>query len=326
MSKKVLKIILSNIFIFLIFFVSLEFIIYKSALTEFKKFYKYVINIYRAPSFVKSYFVNYQEQTFQRIYNSNDLYFRPILIEPSNKKSPVLIFGCSFAHGANFLTDEQTIAYKIHKNTNRDVYNFAFPSCGIQHMLYFIRNIFPNKFPSNESPEYAIYFYIPNHIFRLRTPIYPTLFSNGKTLEYKLKNGELVLDKLYFAPFYKLFTTKFLLSFYDYLLKKDEKKYFAENFVLLNSIFLESKKTLEKKYPNIKFVIIRYQVENDDDYRELPFMWQVLKNEGFIILNSSDLIGRKYKYNSEDTSEDFYHPSEKAWDLLLPELVKELNL
>ena len=320
------KIFLCNFVVLIVFFFLIEYTIYFFAASEYEKTYRKVLKFFPTPTFVSSYKQNYTEHSYQRFNNRNDFYLRSPSINPLNTKCPIFIFGCSFAHGTKFLSDDQTIGFKLSKNTNRDVYNFGFPACGIQHMLYFIRNFIPRKIQNNIVPEYAIYFYIPNHIFRLRTNIHPTLFSNGMSLKYKIKNGDLVLEKPFCDYMYKLFIVKFILSISDFINKCDSKKEAELNFLLLNSLFLESKKALEKKYPNIKFVILRYQIENDDDHRELPYMWDALKNQGFTIINSSDLIGRKYKYNSEDTTLDYYHPSEYAWDLLVTPLIKELNL
>lgn len=320
------KIFLCNFVILIVFLFLIEFIIYSFAASEYKRVYHKILHFFPTPSFTFSYQQDFSEHSYQRFNRQNNFYIRPAAKNPLNTKSPILIFGCSFAHGTKFLTNEQTIGFKIFKNTNRDVYNFAFPACGVQHMLYIIRNILPRKLPKNEAPEYAIYFYIPNHLFRLRTNIHPTLFSNGMSLKYKMKNGDLVLEKPLFDFMYKLFIVKFILSISDFIDKRNSNNEAELNFLLLNSIFLESKRALEEKYPNIKFVIVRYQVENDENFRELPYMWEVLKNEGFTVINSDDLIGRKYKYNSEDTTLDYYHPSEKAWDLLVHPLIKNLNL
>jgi hypothetical protein len=84
---------------------------------------------------------------------------------------------------------------------------------------------------------------------------------------------------------------------------------------------------LKEKYPDIKFVILRYQTENDENnLYELPEMWEILKSEGFIILDTEELIGRKFKYSSEDTAKDGYHPSAKVWDMLIPKIGEKLNL
>ena len=136
----------------------------------------------------------------------------------------------------------------------------------------------------------------------------------------------MVLEKPYFRIPYKLFVVKFFLSINDFIKKRNPNKDAMENFILFNSILFESKEALQKRYPNIKFVILRYQVESEDNFRELPYMWEALENQGFIIINSSDLIGRKFINNSDDTAQDSYHPSEHAWDLLVPPLIKKLNL
>ena len=99
-----------------------------------------------------------------------------------------------------------------------------------------------------------------------------------------------------------------------------------DNFDNALAILKETKKELETRYPNIKFIIVRYQLEDDDTYREAPFMWEELEKQGFTIINSEDLIGRKFKYHSEDTNVDEYHPSEKVWDILLPPLIEKFNM
>lgn len=320
------KIFLYNIVVFIFLFFILEFVIYCFAASEYKKVYSKILHLIQVPYFIYSYQHDFAEQSYQRFDRANNIYLRNPEKNYLHTKKPVLIFGCSFAHGTFYLKNEQTVSFKIFEKTNRDVYNYGFPGCGAQHMLFFIRNIIPYKIPKREDPAYAIYIYIPNHLFRLRTDIYPTLFSNGKTLQYKINNGDLVLEKPLFKIPYKLFTIKFFLSINDYIKKRNSKIDAMENFILLNSIFLESKEALQKRYPNLKFIILRYQVDGEDNFRELPYMWETLKNQGFIVINSSDLIGRKFVNNTDDTVADGYHPSELAWDLLVPALIKELNL
>ena len=150
--------------------------------------------------------------------------------------------------------------------------------------------------------------------------------ANGLNLQYRIKNNSLKLHKLPFDLLSKTFIVKSL--YYQLDIKRDnsniENKY--KNFALANEIFLESKRLLQEKYPDIKFVILRYEVNDDEIDHEFLFMRDVLKQEGFTIINSSELIGRKFNYHSQDTTFDNYHPSEKAWDILCPELIKKLNL
>lgn len=163
---------------------------------------------------------------------------------------------------------------------------------------------------------------------RLNAYVFPDpLLQNGINLKYKLKNNSLEID---YPPFYR-FAKSFIVKafYYQFDIKRNnttkENRY--NNFVLANEIFIQSKKILKEKYPEAKFVILRYEtVEDDKDNLELPFMWDVLEKEGFIIINSSDLVGRKFNYFSQDTTEDNYHPSEYAWDLLIPDLIKTLKI
>ena len=234
--------------------------------------------------------------------------------------------GCSFANGSHFLKNNQTVSHKLAKLTNRNVYNFAMCGCGLQQMLYIIQNCLTSYLPSNENPEYAIYFYIPNHIERLRVNIFPNLFFNGTVLHYKLKNTTIELEKKSNSFLYRTFIIKSLYSSLDKKRKLDIEQDKIDNFELANKILLKTREELKKLYPDIKFIIVKYEIENDDTHREVSHMWDSLEKQGFTIINSEDLIGRKFKYNSEDTTIDKYHPSEMAWDILVPKLIKKLNL
>ena len=152
------------------------------------------------------------------------------------------------------------------------------------------------------------------------------MFFKGTNLQYKVKGSKLVLDEKHFDFLHKLFIVQALYSAIDQIHERDYLNNKYTNFMIANEIFLESRRELEEKYPGIKFIILRYQVEGDDSEREVPFMWDALKAEGFTVVNSEDLIGRKYKYHSEDTGKDGFHPSEEAWDLLIPELIKKFDM
>ena len=111
--------------------------------------------------------------------------------------------------------------------------------------------------------------------------------------------------------------------------KSIEMKY--KNFIIANELFIRSKQLLLQKYPNIKFIILTYDydyygvIDNyDENGLEMPYMWDILEKEGFIIIHSKDILGRYF--HKEDTCSDNYHPSSNAWDLLIPKLAEKLNL
>lgn len=280
-------------------------------------------------SYVDNYRSGYSTYSlnFQTSKKNKLDYFRPISGEKYNDKKPILIFGCSFAFGAG-LEDNQTISSKLSAATKRTAYNFGICATGIQHMLALIKN--PNLYNKiTQTPEHIIYIYITDHIIeRLQTNIYPSpMTTNGINLTYKFKDNRLILDYKPFYNFSKNFIVKSLYYQADLKRRNEDQATKEYNAKLVKQIFIESKKEIEKKYPNIKFTIIRYEVEDDNaDIFEMPQMWSDLENEGFTVIKSSDLIGRKYKYHSQDTNEDYYHPSEQAWDMLIPPLIKKLDL
>ena len=244
----------------------------------------------------------------------------------NQKNQSIIVFGCSFAAGW-LLKDEDVFSNKLSKYTNRNVYNMSLPACGIQHMFHLLKDeIFHKYIYKNEikTPEYAIYVYIPSHLQRISSITFPSITtSNGDNLIYELNKKKLV-EKQYFPFIHKFYLVKKI----NLLIEKQhpptdiEIKY--KNFAIANELFVESKKILEKHYPNIKFVILKFSSENDFSIYELPFMWDVLEKEGFIIVDSKDLIGRIY--TKEDTAEDNFHPNAQAWEELIPPLVKKLKL
>ncbi len=328
-KKKLLAVIFVNIIFVLVVLVSIEYIIYCCAKVDYFKYHGEIEEVPPPPRFLKTYILGYMPQTIQ-YYNKNlpPLWIRPFSVDDSNTKPPILLFGCSFTNGTKLLKDEQTFGAKLSKMTKRNVYNFAMCCCGIQHMLFTIQKYLDKYLPQDISPEYAIYTYIPDHFYqRMRVTVYPIMFNNGTLLRYTFKNSKLVLEKKKFPLLTKSYIVKGYYTLTDKSVYKMTKENQYKNFLLANELFLESKKELEKRYPNIKFVIFRYQVENDEEeIIEPPFLWDVFKSEGFRIVNSSDLIGRRFRYHSEDTAEDGYHPSEAAWDLILPEFIKKLEL
>ena len=206
--------------------------------------------------------------------------------------------------------------------------------CGIQHMLYIINSNFYGAFDNYEkqgeniTPEYAIFVYIPSHLQRLQAEIFPGIYNNGTNLQYEIHKDKLrKKEPLLPDFFYKTYIIKSVYKTMDENKLKNIINYKYKSFMLANEIFLESKKLLEQRFPNIKFVILNYQTEDAaQEELEMPFMFDVLEKEGFIIINSQDLIGRKFKNNSEDTTKDGYHPSESAFDAISTALTAKLKL
>lgn len=328
MIKIFFRRIIINILLICLILVSIDYAIYnKYKIAYYRDKDKTFVEIYPFPSYINIYRNGFSPNTIQYLRN-NQYHFRPFNIDKNNTKGSILIFGCSFAY-SYLLEDSQTISYKLSQYTKRNVFNFGMCACGIQHMLYLIQKNFwgllDNKV-NQQQPEYAIFIYIPDHLQRIQYNLIPGIISNGINLQYEIKNSNLEIKQYPSLFLYKSFLVKSLYTISDMKKKDNVKKSQYDNFMLANEIFLESKRLLEEKYPNIKFVILNYQREDDGSHLELPFMWDVLKKEGFIVINTQNLIGRKFKGQSNDTTTDGLHPSEEVWNALVPKLVEKLKL
>lgn len=229
------------------------------------------------------------------------------------KKMPIIIFGCSFAYGER-IDEEQTVSYKLSYLTKRPVYNRALGSWGVQHMLYQLRR--KDFYKQVKKPEYVIYIYINDHIRRLYNYVYSAneLYMG---LIYKKNKDELTQDHLLMPYIDGLYINKIIREYYAQKIGYDPKR-FNQNFDFLKLHFIKSKKELEKNYPNTKFVILIYQ----DSFTD---RWPELEKEGFIIIKVKDLVSVNLN-NNKYKAYDNVHPNGKAWDVILPVLIKKLNL
>lgn len=329
MKKNIIKIIILNIILLVIIIFIADYSIYLKFKQDYiKNLDSESLKIYPPISYIDNYKSNYSTQSyiFQKKNKNNFNYFRNNIYNKNYNNKAIIFFGCSYTFGAQ-LSDEQTLSNKLAKKLNINVYNFGICASGIQHMLSLLQNnIFYNLI--KEEPQYAIYTIIPDHFGRLQKYIFPSpMMANGINLQYELKNSKLKKRYIPLNLFSKSFLVKSIYYQIDTKRNDFEPNIKEQNNLLAYYIFTESFQILKKKYPNIKFIILRYETENDyaEEY-ENNKIWENLQKQGIIIINSSDLIGRKFKYASEDTCEDQYHPSEKAWDLLVPKLIEQIEL
>ena len=329
MKINTIKIIILNIILLVIILFISDYSIYLKFKQDYIKNLTYEsLKIYPPISYIDNYKSNYSTQSyiFQKRNKNNFNYFRNNIYNKNYNNKSIIFFGCSYTFGAQ-LSDEQTLSNKLAKKLNINVYNFGICASGIQHMLSLLQN---NNFYNliKEEPKYAIYTIIPDHFGRLQKYIFPSpMMANGINLQYELKNSKLKKRYIPLNLFSKSFLVKSIYYQIDTKRNDFEPNIKEQNNLLAYYIFTESFQILKKKYPNIKFIILRYETEEDlaEEY-ENEKIWENLKKQGIIIINSSDLIGRKFKYASEDTCEDQYHPSEKAWDLLVPKLIEQIEL
>jgi len=262
---------------------------------------------------------------FSRIYNQEAPFdsarrvSRPS--KPSQKKS-LIFFGCSYAYGQN-LEDNETIEYLLSQKTDRTVYNRGFMGMGLSQMLYITRNKDFYNYIDKE-PEYAFYIFITDHINRILSYKY----TAHVYLNYEIKDGHLVETPAAFPLLRRI--TFFSNFIYDRRVNKivnDETKR-DELFDLMKLYFEESRAALKEKYPDIKFVIIKYPLGIDgvsfNEYIYNTERWRELEEEGFIVYDLKEKAGAditKKEYILPDA-----HPNAKAWEIISRRLINDLNL
>lgn len=243
------------------------------------------------------------------------------LINPNFPKRPIIVYGCSYAYG-DFLNTKQTFGYKLSTLTSRPVYNFAGSGWGLQHMYFQLENN-NNIYKQITNPQYAVYIFMGDHIHRMFYH-YLGLASGGLQLGYVENNNKLIRKTPFFIQINRInilknAEEKYLLEHYTYNTKRQDK-----NFNLMKTYFIESRKKLVENYPNIKFIIVKYPYSGCNQWYYYTPRWKELEKQGFIVVDLEKIL-------KEDLLTDEYrlpdgHPNEKAWNLIVPELVHKLAL
>ncbi len=248
-------------------------------------------------------------------------FMRPDTPNNVSNLSPIVTIGCSFVYGTGLL-DEDTFAARLQRYTHRKVYNRGMYRWGVQHVLYQLTN--DEFFTKIRPPEYIIYVFIDDHIRRMHINFFDKEFSD-KYLQYEKYNGALIqknpnvelLDYLKVTLLYKIVQNE--------IIKRNNPD---DEFDLLKLYLLESKKQVNRLYKNkgTKFVIIKYPNVDLHGYKHFETnRWKELEKQGFIIIDFDDKI-KKTLVKPEYLVEDGMHPSEKAWDLVIPLIVNKLSI
>lgn len=259
-------------------------------------------------------------QTFEENYEDNNYFSdtsRYKTICKSNKR-PIIIFGCLFAAGW-MLENEQTVSYKLSNQSNRSVYNFANPGWGPQHPLFLLTN--EKKTDEVKNPEYIIYIMIDNHQERIAAYNFcPT--SSVLNLVYPIKEGKILPPKKNVPFYYKFYLPRLLeLTYKHYISRFDDKSGHFVNDTDWQLMVLNWKNVAEEKYKNVKTVVFMFPamcVVNEE--------YPLLEKNGVIILKMPPEIEKKFIDNPAEYQLYDKHPNEKAWDIIVPEIIKQLKL
>ena len=132
------------------------------------------------------------------------------------------------------------------------------------------------------------------------------------------KDGLMHLKKDYY-PIYKQFYAYYFFNniFYIYIYS-NSLKHHSE---LISAYFNSINNEIKKQYPDSKFIILMY----NDYINNFGLDLSSLDNS-IQIVHTKDLTNVILSDIDYHISEKDFHPSEKAWDIIVPELIKKLKL
>lgn len=311
--KKFCKYLFVNLILIIsIFFLLETFLFIKQFLIEYNISYKdKITTIEEKYDILKNFFLNsYTDINYDyKYFNKNEI--RNIAKPLKDDKKGILLLGCSFTYGDG-LKEEEVFSTVLSKGTNRTVYNLGINAGSPVEALYFLKNSNIRKEIVNieKDIEYVFYTYIPGQEGRILTKNRCPKFKPIKN------NTQLVISNIDLLNRSYLFDYFFDNSIVEKLLEKKLKK-------ITNLYFKEIRKETYKNFPDSKFIILIYDhegIDNKSNNQELGFYENTDK---VIILNDIvdiDLTSNEYKIN------DNFHPNGKAWEYIIPALIKETNL
>ena len=241
----------------------------------------------------------------------------------NKKKSPIILFGCSYAHGFN-LKYNQKFGYKLSRLLNRNIYNRALPASNYSFMYW---QTTQDEFYKQVPPSKNIIFLLNLDQFR-RSYVY-TFFPLLKEfyIHYSIKNDKLILDN-YKNPIINFIKSSYIIKtfnhFYvnNYISNSKNYEKITDDILLY---FIKTRENLEKNWEpykgKINFTVILYETSKCDFKKLLE---KKFINNGFNFYSTTDLVNEDLnlpEYMSKDL-----HPTEAAWDLLTPLIAENIKI
>ena len=246
------------------------------------------------------------------------------------KTAPIFVFGDVLSKSVE-TENENNFNNTLSDITKKPVHNFSNAGWGIQHMYFLLKN---EKELDKYNPDTIIYTYNNDNKNRLTSfSFYPHhTFLN---LRYKADNNGIKDYDPMFVKIYDYYFIRSLERFLGWRFSTSKNSLVQKkNFELIKKLFESSRNTAQNKYSNLKnFIIIRdvpsfeslnflERAKKHNKIAELEYnMWQDLKNEGFIVVDTGDLINFDfidYKYKNNDGS-----LTTSALKEILPIILKE---
>lgn len=257
--------------------------------------------------------------------NDKFCYRNPDVTIGSSDKSPITLLGCSYTYGY-LLKDDETFGYQLSKYTGRTVYNKGICDGSPATVLYQLKQTWFMDDLKKENPKYFIYTYIEDHNRRCLSGITDTmdekicgffkLSKDGGVREIEYNKVSLFINSLHF---YRLFSA--------YI---DEKICKKGDYRLVSELFGEINSILKKNFPKSEFVILVFDPDEEAYYfpkeHEEEMMNKIGEKYGIKILYTKKMSVGKEILEGKLRAVDDLHPSKEAWEKLVPDISKELNL
>lgn len=282
----------------------------------------YLPSQYHTFPYYVSYYIHWYKRECNQEYltqkyimgTHEDLQYRETINEKS-KLAPIVLFGCSYTYGHMIPVNKipSAILGKYYKNP---IYNRSYHGAGPQLMLYQLEHEdFYNIIPE---AKFVIYTYIDDHLRRLKNPCIPSI-SNYMDIFYKKVSSIDNNETLKRIEYNKEIKKPFLLYWLTY--QNVSRK--ENDFQFLKMHLIQAKKNLSKHWGNTKFIFFVY--DNDLSYDYIRLIEKELKQNGIITIYRKDIIPFEDLDTRYSLSKSDPHPNEKAWEYIIPELIKELK-
>ena len=304
------KILVINVFLFLLLFLCLEiFYAYKWGI-RLDNIEQYFLSVFK-PISAEKYFEalykgNHPDNTFSYL-------FRPD-VNVASQKRPIVVMGCSFAWGER-LEENETLSYLLAEQTKRPVYNRSGRGWGLAQLLFQLKEGFLFNQIKNE-PEAIVYVFIKEQINRIDKFKIEPLCSDLQP-KYKYTDGQLIKESPKFLD--TSVTVQNYMYYYNYIFNNVSSEE-------IKQYFIESKKEMNKKWANTKFIIVLFPTCNEDFTLLNDNIWNELQQSGFIVLNANKISGLNLEESKYKIPVDDFHPTKEVWEKFVPNFLKEMNL
>lgn len=300
-NKQQILIVIINIFSIVILFIIAELAVYY---TDKKFNHEYKGNEY--PPFIL--FKNEPS-----LDNYNKIFRKPVGLE--NNKAPVFLYGCSFAYGGS-LEENERPDYILSELTQRPVYNYSVYAEGMLQALY----IMQNQEKITPAPEYVIYMFQSDHIRRLYSTC--DIYRTDKFLHYKIVNDKIIFDMN--RPHF-IENTYIFRKILQTVLPPLSNYFSTDSAYKRFKIFVQNMNTeIHEKYPDTKFIFVFFDNNPNCIKRKNLEDFKKLENSKFKIIYFPDIFDASFYHNPENRIWDGFHPSGRAWKIVIPEIVKRM--